>query len=179
MRYGFIRDAKDIKYLVLYCLSFMPFAVTETDILDMVLIDDAFGYFEFSQAFHELLETRHVAAVETDGEKEFILTPQGHEIIRDMYRELPLTVRDKAERAAMRVVMKIRRDAAIKADHSENPDGTFTVHLKVCDQHVEHLSIDLMVVTQRQCAIIEENFKRSAENIYRQTIQMLSDSGQS
>jgi len=91
-----------------------------------------------------------------------------------MAGDLPLSVRDKAEKAALRVVMKIRRDATLRVGHTENEDGTFTVQLKICDKKTEHLGIDLMVVSGRQCAIIEDNFKKNAEGIYRQLLLLLS-----
>jgi len=178
MRHGFIREEKDIKYLILFSMTFLPFAISESDLLDIVLIDDAFGYFEFSQAFAQLQETKHVAAVDAGSEKLYILTPKGQEVIETMARQLPSSVRDKAEKAALRVVMKIRRDASIKASHRENPDGTFTVQLKICDKDTEHLAIDMMVVTQRQCTLLEENFRRNAEKIYKDVINLLSTGGQ-
>ncbi len=174
MRHGFIRDPKDIKYLIMYSMSFMPFAIGEGDLLDIVLVDDAFGYFEFSEAFHGLLDTRHVAAVETDAEKLYILTPDGQKLISDMYRELPSTVRDKAERAAMRVVMKIRRDSQIKTNTAKNEDGTFTVKLQICKDDVDHLCIDMMLMTERQCSLIEDSFRKNAEHIYSSLIALLS-----
>ena len=48
---GFIREEKDVMYLILYALRFFPFAISEGDLMDVVLIDDGFGYFEFRSAF--------------------------------------------------------------------------------------------------------------------------------
>ena len=42
---GFIREEKDVMYLILYALRFFPFAISESDLMDVVLIDDGFGYF--------------------------------------------------------------------------------------------------------------------------------------
>ncbi len=177
MRHGFIREQKDIKYLIMFSLSFFPFAITEGDLLDVVLIDDAFGYFEFSEAFSQLLEAKYVGMVMGESQKEYFLTPSGQELLQIFNMELPLTVRDKAEKAALRVLLKVRRDASIRASHKENEDGTFTVQLKVCDKKTDQLSIEMAVVTQRQCAIIEDHFKRGAERIYKEIIKLLSTDG--
>lgn len=174
MRHGFIREPEEIKYLIMYCLSFMPFAVSENDILDMVLVDEGFGYFEFSEAFLQLQDTRHVSQVTTAEDKEYILTPKGFELIDYMSRQLPSTVRDKAEKAAMRVMSKIRRDGTLKVGHRQNGDGSYTVTLQIRDKNTQHLSLEMMVMTQRQCALIEDNFKRNAENVYLSIIQLLS-----
>ena len=53
---GFIREEKDVMYLILYALRFFPFAISEGDLMDVVLIDDGFGYFEFRSAFLRLQE---------------------------------------------------------------------------------------------------------------------------
>lgn len=174
MGYGFIREEQDIKYLVLFALRFFPFAIPEADLLDVVLIDDAFGYFEFSQAFSDLLEQKFVSSVDSQGETYYLLTPAGEEIIAVMADSLPLSVRDKAEKAALRVIAKTRRDASIRADHTENADGSYTVTLKVCDGAAEQFSLSLMVYTARQCTLIESNFREHAEQIYSQILSSIS-----
>ena len=74
---GYIREEKDVMYLILYALHFFPVAITESDLMDVVLIDDAFGYFEFRSAFQRLLDSRHVAMVMDHGEPMYFLTPEG------------------------------------------------------------------------------------------------------
>ena len=174
MQHGFVRDPEDIKFLIMFSMSFMPFAIGENDILDTVMVDGAFGYFEFSEAFQGLMDTKHIAMLEKDGEKQYILTPRGQQMIADMYRELPSSVRDKAEKAAMRTVMKIRRENTLKTEVSNNPDGTFTVKLVIADGEAEHLRIEMLAMTRRQCSIMSEAFKDSAEEIYSRLIQLLS-----
>lgn len=174
MGYGFIREEEDVKYLILFALRFFPFAIPEADLLDVVLVDDAFGYFEFSQAFADLQKQKFVSSVESQGETYYLLTPQGEEIISVMADALPLSVRDKAEKSALRVIAKTRRDASIRAGHTENEDGSYTVTLKVCDGAAEQFSLSMMVYTPRQCALIENNFRENAEQIYSQILSTVS-----
>ena len=70
MRQGFVREPEDIKYLILYCLSLLPITVSQDDLMDIVMVDDGFGYFEFIQYFHELIESKHISEIETGGEKQ-------------------------------------------------------------------------------------------------------------
>ena len=121
---GYIREEKDVMYLILYALHFFPVAITESDLMDVVLIDDAFGYFEFRSAFQRLLDSRHVAMVMDHGEPMYFLTPEGGKAIDALASNLPRSVRDKAEAAALQVIAKLRREASIKATHRANPDGT-------------------------------------------------------
>ncbi len=175
MALGFIRDEADLKYLILFALRFFPYAITETDLLDAVFVDEAFGYFEFSQAFADLQADKFVSCLESVGEKQYLLTPAGSEIIAEMASSLPRSVRDKAEQAALRIIAKARRDASIQASHQENKDGTFTVDLSVLDGEKHLLRLSMMVYTARQCTLIEQNFKQHAENIYAQILSVVSN----
>ncbi len=175
MRHGFIREEKQIKYLILFSMSFLPIAIEESDLLDIVLIDDAFGYFEFSQAFSDLCAQKHIATVEVGGTKLYAITPDGHAIITELMDELPFSIRDKAQKAAMRVLLKIRRQSSIKTAHEENDDGTYAVTLRICDKETEHFALRMRMVNARQCAIIEEHFRRNADRIYKEVLGLLSD----
>lgn len=174
MALGFIRDEADLKYLILFALRFFPYAITEADLLDAVFVDEAFGYFEFSQAFSELQQDKFVSCLESGGEKQYLLTPAGSEIITEMASSLPRSVRDKAEQAALRIIAKARRDASIQASHRENADGTYTVDLAVLDGQNPQFSLSLTVYTARQCTLIEQNFKNHAEHIYAQVLATVS-----
>ncbi|MEA5039630.1 MAG: DUF4364 family protein [Clostridiaceae bacterium] len=176
MRHGFIREERDIQYLILYALRFFPVAIPEGDLLDVVMIDDAFGYFEFSTAFQKLLENKLVAAVGDPGQEKYILTPKGAEVLDPMERELPASVRDRAEKAALRVLLMIRRNASIKTMHTQRPDGSFTVELRVCDGSEDQLRVELQALTRRQCELLEDHFRRNAESIYKEILALLSGS---
>ena len=174
---GFIREEKDVMYLILYALRFFPFAISEGDLMDVVLIDDGFGYFEFRSAFLRLQEGKHIASVVENGEPLYLLTPEGAKAIEVLASSLPLSVRDKAERAALRVIAKIRRDASIKASHKQNEDGTYTVQLKICDKQSDQLSVEVLAMTRRQCELLEDNFRRRAESLYHELLLLLSGGG--
>ena len=174
---GFIREEKDVMYLILYALRFFSFAISESDLMDVVLIDDGFGYFEFRAAFLKLQERKYVASVTDGGEQLYIMTPDGGKAIEVLASSLPLSVRDKAERAALRVIAKIRRDASIKASHRENEDGTYTVQLKICDQQADQLNVEVLAMTRRQCELLEDNFRRRAESLYHELLLLLSGGG--
>jgi hypothetical protein len=174
MRHGFIREERDIQYLIMYALHFFPVAIPEGDLLDVVLIDDAFGYFEFSTAFRKLQENKLVSSVGDPGQERYILTPKGAEVLEPLERDLPSSVRDRAEKAALRVLLKIRRDSSIKTAHTERSDGSYSVELRVCDGNSDQLRVELQALTRRQCELLEDNFRRNAETIYKELLALLS-----
>lgn len=177
MRYGFIREEKDIKSLILFGLSLVPFAITESDLLEIVLVDDGFGYFEFSEAMVDLLASRHIASLESGGSKQFVITPKGAEVVAALDRDLPFTVRDKAQSAALQVILKVRREASLKTSQRQNDDGTYTVSMKICDKDTEHLALEIMAATPRQCELVKRNFKENAEKIFQTVVSLLAGGG--
>ncbi len=174
---GFIREEKDVMYLILYALQFFPFAINESDLMDVVLVDDGFGYFEFRAAFLRLQERNYIAAQQKEAEPLYAITADGAKAIEVLASSLPLSVRDKAERAALRVIAKLRRDASIKAGHTVNPDGTYTVRLAICDAQADQLAIEVLAMTRRQCELLEDNFRRRAETLYPELLLLLSGGG--
>ncbi len=174
---GFIREERDVMYLILYALRFFPMAISESDLMDVVLVDDGFSYFEFRAAFLRLLEGGHIAQEAGERESLYALTAEGTKAIEILASSLPLSVRDKAERAALRVIAKLRRDASIKASHRENPDGTYTVQLKICDEQSDQLAVEVLAMTRRQCELLEDNFRRRAESLYHELLLLLSGGG--
>ncbi|WP_458863579.1 DUF4364 family protein [Acidaminobacterium chupaoyuni] len=174
MNPGYLREKPEIKYFILYAMNELPFPISEPDLLDLCLIDEAFGYFEFSEAFAELLKTGHVQQERSEqGDVTYHITPKGRSAAEIFEGDLRKSVRDKAQAAVIRVVRKIRRNSSIKTVTTENGDGTFNVHLCITDQDSPVMALDVMVMNKRQSTLLEENFKQSAETIYEQILQIL------
>ncbi len=171
---GFIREEQDVMYLILYALRFFPFPITESDLMDVVLIDDGFSYFEFRSAFCRLLEGGFILSKPGEDDLTYSLAPSGVQTIQVLASSLPLSVRDKAERAALQAIAKIRRESAVKTSHQKNPDGTFTVQLRICDQTADHLKVEILAMTKRQCDLLEDTFRRQAKPLYHDLLLLLS-----
>lgn len=171
---GYIREEKDVMYLILFALNHFPMAVPEVELMDVVMIDDGFSYFEFRSALLRLLKGGQISAVREQEEARYQITPEGKRIIAILERELPRSVRDRAEAAALGVVARLQREAAIQTSHSTNPDGTFTVRLSIRNKVGEQMAVQLKVMTLRQCRMLEDEFRRRAEPIYQDLLLLLS-----
>lgn len=172
--YGFIREKREIKFLTLFAMSYLPISITEEALLDICLCDGAFGYLEFMEAFHELLETGHVLkTVGAGGEKQYSITAKGREASKTFENTLPVSVRDHAQKAAVRVVREIRRDAAIRTETTKNGEQSYCVDLAISDGSDDIMKISMLVVTPRQGDMLEKNFRKNAEKIYNAVLEQL------
>ena len=171
---GFIRKGPDIKSLLLYSLSLLPFALDEAAFFDYVHVDDGFDYFDFSQASDELQKAGYIAVINNKSGKTVIITPSGSEINETTWREVAASVRHKIERKAIKVTQSIRRERSLKAEHTKNEkDGSFTVHLAVTDKSSEIFSLNLVLYSETQCRIVENSFKENAEALLASSLDIL------
>jgi len=164
--YGFIREKHEIKFLILYAMTFLDFPVSEASLIDICLIDDAFGYLEFAEAFRELVDTGHIQKSAGEKENEFLITEKGRDAAGIFEKQLKASVRERAQRSAIRVIRKLRRNAGIKTAVKEGEKNTFQVTLSICDGSEDILSVGIMVGNREQSLMLERNFKKNAEKIY-------------
>lgn len=170
-RYGFIRSKEDIKFLILFAMELLPFAASFDTIVDITTwCDDGFGYFELSEAFYELVPTGHIEASGDASNPFYSITKKGREAISAFAKNLPLPVREAAERSTIRVVRQIRRDATIHTKTIKHAEKDFTVRLEM-DQV---FAIEMNVVSAAQAAMLEKTFKLGAENIYQTLLSALT-----
>lgn len=159
-RYGFIRTKEEIKFLVLYAMGFLTFPVSFESIVDICTwCDEGFGFFELKECFDEMVRTGHISV---DGDTTYTITEKGRETMKLFEDHLPYTVRESAQRSALRVVQQLRRDAAI----STVVEPLALNDLVVSMDMDEVFSLKMHVVSRAQATLLERNFKENAEKIY-------------
>ncbi len=179
-RHGFIRAKDDIKFLILYVMTFLKEGVTFGDLADMAMCDDAFGYFEFVECVRELTESLHIRVEETtpEGKKPvelYYITEKGVKTAEAFSSRLPSFVREAAQRSAIRVVRRNRRDATILTRDKVRKDGTTAVELAVMDEDTPIIAVELTVLNGEQANLFQNNFRRHAEKIYDGILKVLLD----
>lgn len=165
MGYGFIRTEQQVKSLILFGLSLMPAAVTETDLLSVVSVDDGFTYLDFAPALQDLVQNGLISVV-SGRENRYILSAEGASLVSVLKSDLPASVRDRAEGAAIQAMRRINREADILTEHRDNGDGTWQVELRIMDKGRVALGLEMRVSSLRQCSLLENNFRKNAENIF-------------
>ena len=70
-------------------------------------------------------------------------------------------------------VRRIRRSDSIKTAHKPNGDGTYTTTMTICDKSTDLVTVSMLVYSERQCRILEENFKANAENVFKGLVNLL------
>lgn len=164
-RYGFIHTKEEIKYLILFAMNLLPFPVSFNTIVDLTTwCDEGFGYFELGEAFYEMLQTGHIISVaqEDNSERRYRIVTRGREAAEVFEKQLPFPVREAAQKSALRVVRRIRRNAAIHTQVTTQGENDLVVRMEM----EQVFAIEMNVVSPMQAALLEKNFQENAEAIY-------------
>ncbi len=170
IRYGFIRNKEEIKFLILYVMGYMPFPVDFDTIVDLCTwCDEGFGFFELNEAFQELLHTGHLLESTPETTPLYAISEKGRNTVKLFDDRLPYTIKKEAQIYALKTVRKIRRDAELHTGIT--PAGEdFLVTLGMEDI----FSVSLHVVNEKQALTLEQNFREYAEDIYNDFLRALT-----
>lgn len=170
IRFGFIRNEIELKALILYILKHIVHPVPMNELTDVTLLcDGGISYFDFSECLSDLEKTGHV----TSKDDRWSITEKGLENGGAVEDTIPYSVRIRAERAAAGVRQLLERDAMISATHELRQRGGMTVKLSLSDGVGKLIDLELLCGDETQAEKIESNFRKSAENIYGQLVELL------
>jgi hypothetical protein len=169
-RFGFIHEKLDIKLLILYVLRKLPDKVSFTELIELVMIDGGFDYFEYVQCLTELEETGHVEHI---GDC-FQITEKGIDHCDAVSSSLPFSVRRLADEVIEPILERMRRDALIGTKHENLPGGVCMVTLSLSDGVGDIVKLSLLTDGETQAASMEKYFRANAEPLYHKLIALLT-----
>lgn len=167
---GGLWNKNDIRILLCYILASVNAPLSRESISEIVQGKALANYFEVGDALDSLLKQGNVSC-EEDGS--FTLTSSGREIAASLDATLPLSVRDKALEAAMRLVAeaKARRENRVEVSKEENG---YQVTCHISGGETDLMSVALHVPDKAQAELVERNFYRDPEGVYRLLLAALT-----
>ncbi len=167
---GGLWNKNDIRILLCYILASVNGPLSREDISQIVQGKALANYFEVGDAFASLLKQNHV---EQNEEGLYTVTATGREIARSLDATLPLSVRDKALEAALRLMADARARRENRVDITETEQG-FQVTCHVSGGAMELMSVSLYAPDRAQAELVERNFYKDPEGVYRLLLSALT-----
>ena len=162
-RYGFIKTKEDVKFLILYSMCYLPDPATFEIMLDVCTwCDDGFTWFDFKEAFDELVATGHIAIADPCADTTYQISEKGREALAAFENRLPYTVREAAQRSALRVVRQAHRDAVI------------STHSEAVQENDEVFALEMHAANAEQASLLEKTFRAHAEEIYQTLLHAMT-----
>ncbi len=159
---GGLWNKNDIRILLCYILSSVDGPLSQDSISQIVQGEALANYFEVRDALDSLLKQGN--AEERDGL--YTVTESGREIAASLDVTLPLSVRDKALKAAMRLMAEARARRENRVD-VEKTDRGFQVTCHISGGDLDLMSISLFVPDRGQAELVERNFYQDPEGVYK------------
>jgi len=167
--FGFIHNKLEIKLLILYVLRRLPEPISFDVLAELVMCDDGISYFDFTQCVSDLVDNENLFFVDDM----YSLTKKGvrNSVVTEV--NLPYSVRAKVEESTSALRTAMNRSAMIKTSHSVEEDSGCKVTLALADGVGEIVKVELFAANEKQAIALENGFRKNAEKIYNNLIEMI------
>ena len=156
-----------LKLSLLFILKHAGLPVTNDQLVRACSKYDWINYFELQQALVELLQADLISEVQNSfGTSCYALSHLGSTALEHFQKELPYSMRKSFLCDAQMLRRAVKIEAEYIGDYQKNPDGTYTVSLKILEQGTSILSISLPLCTMEQAMSVCDGWANNAQDIY-------------
>lgn len=168
---GGLRSKQDIKVLICYMLCKLHAPLKKNDIISLLQNNGLANYFEASEAFSELLSSKNISS--SDKLNFYDVTESGRIISDQLNCSLPLTVREKATKAASKLLKRIKSEEENKVKIEKNDCG-YNVTCSISGGDFDLLTFTMYVPDMDQAEKVKENFYSDPGGVYRSILAILT-----
>ncbi len=168
-RYGFNGKKLETKFLILFILYDINGEVTFEELNSLALLDDNADYFIFSECLVEMVESGHL--IERDNH--YRITQKGADQSQDVYRGLPISLRDAVTEYKKPIIERVKRDNCIKATVERKLNGYY-VNLFFNDSQYSMMKLELYAATEDLAQKIAADYRKHAEKMYTEIIKTIT-----
>lgn len=169
-QHGFIHDKLDLKMLELFLAARLAGPVDFDTLTELVMCHEGVDYFSFAEATAELVESGHLT-LEDD---RYAITERGRTNSAACESSLPFSVRHRCTRDLAPVNAKLRRNAQIRGEKYDNPDGTIMARMALDDNGGNLLTVEILCPSHEQADRLIAHFKDCPERVYNEVLEALS-----
>ena len=168
VRPGGLYDSREIKVLICYMLSGVPEPLSRDTVIEILTEGEMANLFEISAAIDDLTARGNLA--ETDGGL-LTLTESGRTSAEQLYDLIPYTLRDRSQKAAMKLLARARNER--DADVVITPlDVGYSVKCSIDKTDVPMMSFTLRVTDETIAKAVRARFLDDPTAFYRALIAL-------
>ena len=169
-------NKQNIKIFVLYLMQNVGYPMDFVTINDVVMQTDYVAYLDFAETFSKLEEGELIQKAGTNdrGEPTYTVTGKGRTVVESMQGDILPSILEESLTCALRYLDFSRRGTKISCRIIPAPEGGYHVTCSLTEQDVILFSLTLWADTQARADLMEAQFRRSPENIYRASLALMS-----
>jgi hypothetical protein len=169
---GGLRNKSEIKILICYLLASVNAPLSKSDIIGIIQDNGLANYFEATDALAELTENGSIAVGGENGEL-CTASDTGRMIAKQLDRDLPPVVRNKAVSAAINLLAKAKRESENKVEIVKAERG-YNVVCHISGGDMDLMSFTLYVPDMYQANMVKNQFHQSPETVYRMLLALVT-----
>ena len=171
---GGLTSGQETRILVCHLLNSVKKPLSPTQINSIVQQDGLVNYFELSSCIAQLIRSGHIVPQYTkDGEDFYTVTELGIETAKTFERSVPRCVRDKAVKAAIKLLARIDRDRTAKTNITPCGEG-FNIELRMVDVDSDLMRLSVFLPEKNQAESVRREFLNDPALIYKGVLALLT-----
>ncbi len=163
VRAGGLNSSTEIKILICYLINSVKSPITKQQLLDVITSQELANYFELNDAFVKLIE---IDLITEENEKLYI-TEAGKEVASELERVLPISVVDRAYRAAIAMLEFQNLKNQNKTEIINENDGSYTLKCSIVDPTFTPFAMQITMPDEHTAKIAKEKFILHAQDIFK------------
>ena len=158
-------DSKVQKLAILFLFEKMSIPLSEQTVLNICYFDNKWlGYMECKQYMDELIDANLLYRVP---KSELInITQDGMSCLSMFYTRMPMSLRTAIATYVTENRMRYKKEQSYFCDYSKNPDGTYTVLMRINSDITPLMELRLVVANRQHAKYIYKSWVDKASSVY-------------
>ncbi len=163
VRAGGLNSSTEIKILICYLLNSINSPITKQQLLEAITSQELANYFELNDAFVKLVDLNLIL----EDNDSLIITDSGREIAKELEKVLPISVVDRAHKAAIAILQFSTLKKQNKTTIIKESDGSYTLKCSIEDPNFTAFAMQMTMPNEETSKIAKEKLILHAQDIFK------------
>lgn len=164
------------KLILLFVFDRMGVPMQENVLVDMATDNNWISYMDCKESLCDLIKTSFIANMSPKSHTpRFAITSDGRECLKHFYTQIPLSLRDEITENVKENRLNYRKKQDYISDYYKNPDGTFTVVLRIDTTNVQLMELKLVIQSISTAKWVHKTWAEKAPQLYETILDTLID----
>jgi len=167
------KEEAESKLILLYIFDKFEIPITNSQITELVMETELLNYFTLQQFLSELVNSSLIEYLDNDDNYYYLITEKGRNALNYFKKRLVKDITQKIDSAVEKKKKLILKETKVSANYIKNSDTSYIVNLKVIENNVPLINLELDVVSNKEAKKICDNWKSRAQYIYGKILDLL------
>lgn len=169
-------DTTVSKLILLYVFDQMEIPITKETLNDMCCSqNDWLTYMTLTEILPDLVQARFIFSTVTSKTEYYKITQEGRDCLNYFFMKIPSSIRKEIGLFIKKNRQEYKRKQEYFKDYYQNPDGTYTVRLKILEPLGTKLELSLNVANRAEAKTVFNKWNKCAGEVYGELYRILID----